>query len=491
MAPTAECDVLVIGGGVAGLSVALTAAPRTVCVLDAAARPGGASAWAQGGVAAALGAADDPAQHAADTVVAGNFHNDREAVGRMTAGAAAAVAWLEETGVAFDRGPQGELLLGREAAHGHARIVHARGDSTGAVIMGALARAAAQAPHVQILARRRAVALAQDAQGRIVGAWSWNGEALELWRARAVVLATGGYAALYARTTNPVTSDGRGAAIALAAGAQLGDLEFVQFHPTELAATGFVESLPLLTEALRGAGAMLRDDQGEPFMAGMHPRAELAPRDVVARAVAARQLGGHAVYLDARTAVGSAFPERFPTVFQACMRARIDPRVSLVPVSPAAHYCMGGVRVDAAARTTLDGLFAVGEVACTGVHGANRLASNSLLEGLVFGRALGTALIEDLPVAGGAPAPCPRVYRPLDAGTRRKLGDRLWNHAGLLRDGAGLAHVAADLAQWLEEWPVDSSGRDHLALVEAIVSAMRARSDSLGAHWRTDCPHAA
>jgi len=486
-------DVLVIGAGAAGLSVALAAAPRTVRVLSLAepARDG-ASTWAQGGIAAALGAQDSPALHAADTLAAGQHLNQPEAVARLTAAAAGVIDWLQTLGAHFDRRDD-VLLLGREAAHGQARIVHAHGDATGAEVMRALGAASRAMRHIELLPGRRAIALTQDRNGQVTGAWAWNGRTLELWPARAVVLASGGYAALYRYTTNPEASDGSGVALALAAGAQLADLEFVQFHPTALAPRDAARSgqLPLLTEALRGAGATLIDAYGARFMLAEHALAELAPRDVVARAIAARRLADTPVYLDARAAVGAEFPQRFPTVFAACMQADIDPRVQPIPVTPAAHYCMGGVRTDAQARSTLDGLYAVGEAASSGVHGANRLASNSLLEGLAFGRELGLTLAATLPQEGGAAQPCPRHFAPLPAPLRVALADMLWAQAGLVRSEYGLALAAAQIGHWLEPMDATASGADLLRFAAAAVAAMRARRHSIGAHWRSDAQQAA
>jgi L-aspartate oxidase len=486
-------DVLVIGAGAAGLSVALATAPRTVRVLSLAepARDG-ASTWAQGGIAAALGAQDSPALHAADTLAAGQHLNQPEAVARLTAAAAGVIDWLQTLGAHFDRRDD-VLLLGREAAHGQARIVHAHGDATGAEVMRALGAASRAMRHIELQPGRRAIALAQDRNGQVTGAWAWNGSTLELWPARAVVLASGGYAALYRYTTNPEASDGSGVALALAAGAQLADLEFVQFHPTALAPRDAAHSgqLPLLTEALRGAGATLIDAYGARFMLAEHALAELAPRDVVARAIAARCLADTQVYLDARVAVGAEFPQRFPTVFAACMQAGIDPRTQPMPVTPAAHYCMGGVRTDAQARSTLEGLYAVGEAAASGVHGANRLASNSLLEGLAFGRELGLGLAAVLPQPGATALPCPRHFAPLPAPLRVALADMLWAQAGLVRSEYGLALAAAQIGHWLEPMDATASGADLLRFAAAAVAAMRARRHSIGAHWRSDAQQAA
>ena len=498
-------DVLVIGAGAAGLSVALAAAPRMVRVLSLAepARDG-ASTWAQGGIAAALGAQDSPALHAADTLAAGQHLNQPEAVARLTAAAAGVIDWLQTLGAHFDRRDD-VLLLGREAAHGQARIVHAHGDATGAEVMRALGAASRAMRHIELLPGRRAIALTQDRNGQVTGAWAWNGRTLELWPARAVVLASGGYAALYRYTTNPEASDGSGVALALAAGAQLADLEFVQFHPTALAPRDAARSgqLPLLTEALRGAGATLIDAYGARFMLAEHALAELAPRDVVARAIAARRLADTPVYLDARAAVGAEFPQRFPTVFAACMQADIDPRVQPIPVTPAAHYCMGGVRTDAQARSTLDGLYAVGEAASSGVHGANRLASNSLLEGLVFSdrivrdldRYISSREEEVRLLRIELPGPSREGNRPEQVQEGRRLLQRTMTaKVGTVRNESGLIAAVQELDHLLGSLKAPRADLDEYELYNLITVATHIakaallRQESRGAHLREDFP---
>ncbi len=487
MTTDALFDVLVIGSGAAGLATALAAAPRRVALLTPGPEPAadGASRWAQGGIAAALAADDSPRLHAEDTLIAGAGLNDPLAVARLTASAPGLIAWLQTLGARFDR-VGAALALGREAAHRRARIVHAQGDATGAEVMRVLAAAIEACSHLTFASRRTAFALTRDAAGRVVGAWVQGPGGSELWRARAVVLASGGYAGLYRYTTNPPGSDGSGIALALAAGAALADLEFVQFHPTALAPHDDAHGqLPLLTEALRGAGAVLLDARGKRFMPALHAEAELAPRDVVARAVwCEAQRGG--AFLDATVSIGAGFPQRFPTVFAACMDRGIDPRAQPIPVVPAAHYCMGGVRTDAACATSLPGLYAVGEAACSGVHGANRLASNSLLEGLAHGRALGAALASRPLPEPGAALPPQRRWQPLPAALRARLGDLLWRDAALRRSGDGLARAEAALATLAAEVPAASSGRDLLVLAAAMLAAMRARRRSVGAHFRVD-----
>jgi len=401
------CEVLVVGAGVAGLSAALGCAPRRVTLLTKTPLgAGGSTAWAQGGIAAALAADDAPELHAADTRAAAAGLAVDAAVERLTGEGPRRIAALLALGARFDRDPAtGGLALGREAAHGRRRILHAGGDATGAELSRALAAAVRRAGHVRVEEGSFALDLAVDPRGgrrRVVGALALDPDGRRvLHLAGAVVLATGGAGRLYRHTTNPPEVTADGLAMAARAGARLADLEFVQFHPTALAATRVRPSagegtarparraaappLPLLTEALRGEGAVLVDERGRRFMPAEHPAGELAPRDVVARAIHRRLAAGGRVFLDARAAVGERFPDRFPTAFRAAGAAGLDPRTGPLPVVPAAHYHMGGLATDLAGRTSLPGLWACGETASNGVHGANRLASNSLLDGLVFG----------------------------------------------------------------------------------------------------------
>lgn len=479
-------DVIVIGSGIAGLSTALAAAPKRVALITRGelARDG-ASRWAQGGIAAALGAGDSAAAHARDTLAAGNGLNDAAAVAALTRGAAGAIDWLSACGVGFDRFG-GHYSLGREAAHSQARIVHANGDATGAVVMQTLALAARAAAHVDCFEHHCANALRRGG-ARIAGVAVHGPQGALALSADAVVLATGGIGALYRYTTNPDTADASGLALALDAGAAVSDLEFVQFHPTALRTRDERGGqLPLLTEALRGAGAVLVNSAGRRFMAALSRDAELAPRDVVARAVWTELERGQQVWLDATRAVGVDFPRRFPTVFASCAAEGLDPRRDAIPVVPAQHYHMGGVRVDAQARTSLDGLYAVGEVACSGVHGANRLASNSLLEGLVFGRALGQRLAaqprqrEALPLEAGA-AQIAGVAPAFDAAIR----DLLWRHVGLVRDASGLQHAQQSLLS-LRASAQTRAEHQRLAVAGQITAAALRRRDGIGAHFRRD-----
>ncbi|HSO24470.1 MAG TPA: L-aspartate oxidase, partial [Chondromyces sp.] len=383
-------DVLVVGGGVAGLSAALHARGRRVLLVGKTVfAGGGSSVHAQGGVAAALDPGDSPARHAEDTLAAGVGLCDDEVVRRVTAEGPRRIGELLVWGARFDRGNDGTLALGREGAHSLRRVAHAAGDATGREMVRALAAAARAASEVEIMDGVLALELIRD-RGTVAGvaAVDRNGRRL-LLAASEVVLATGGTGALWQRTTNPPESTGDGLAMAIRAGAAVADLEFVQFHPTALDVGG--ERLPLLTEALRGEGARLVDGRGRRFMLEVHPAAELAPRDVVARAIWRQLREDDEVFLDA-TAIAADLEERFPTVVGLCREHGFELAREPVPVTPAAHYHMGGVVVDRDGRTTVPGLWACGEVARSGLHGANRLASNSLLEALVYGAAVGEAL---------------------------------------------------------------------------------------------------
>jgi L-aspartate oxidase len=418
------CDVVVAGAGVAGLSAALAAADAgaSVLVLAKASHRSSNSYAAQGGVAAAVGPGDDPALHAADALAAGRGLCRPSAVRLLTEEAPARIEELRRLGVAFDDG------LGREGGHSHARVVHAGGADTGRHIANVLTERAREHPRIRLVEGERITTL-----GALRGS--------------AVVLATGGYAALWARTTNPRGAVGDGLLLAQAAGATLADLEFVQFHPTALRDENGHDGF-LLSEALRGAGATLLDDGGERFVD------ELAPRDVVARAVAARA--------GARLDLRPVERERYPSLMATLAEAGYDPADEPVPVSPAAHYAIGGIVSDLDGRTSVPGLFAAGECACTGVHGANRLASNSLLECLVFGRRAGLAAL-DAPRFDGAAAPITAAADP---------GAALWRDAGLIRSAEGLERL------------LDSSH----PLVREIAACGLAREESRGVHFREDFP---
>lgn len=468
--------IVIVGSGVAGLSVALAAAPRPVLLVcrGPGEGEGSASRLAQGGFAAALDPADSVDAHVADTLTAGAQHNDVAMVRWLCAQAPARVEQLERLGVAFDRDAAGRRQLGREGGHHAARIVHAGGDATGAAIVRALVAQARQCGHV-----RRQSGVEIDALrlrgGQACGVRVRHADgSLQEIDAQAVVMATGGMGALFARTSNPPGADGAGLALALTAGAQARDLEFVQFHPTALDLPGRV-NLPLITEALRGAGARLVDGAGRFLLDGVHPLGDLAPRDVVARTVWQAQQQGRRVLLDA-TRIEADWRARFPTVLAACLEHGIDPRTQPIPVTPAAHFHMGGIAVDADGRSSLPGLFAVGEVACNGVHGANRLASNSLLEGVACGWRLGTLLADvALPAAQGESTWC-ALGAGLPAVQLAQLRRLLWQAAGPLRSPAGLQ----DALQICEN-QVGEGWQARLAV--AMLAAALRRPRSLGAHW--------
>lgn len=511
-------SVLVVGSGIAGLWTAIRAAEAgcDVTVVTKAELGDGATAWAQGGIAAAIFAGDAPERHASDTLAAGAGLADPDAVRVLTDEGPARIRDLIRFGVAFDRDESG-IARGLEAAHSRARILHAGGDATGAAIQAALV-ATVRRRGIPVLEQTTLVDLVIES-GRVVGIRvisGDNGDAAgsggrggprEL-RADAVVLATGGAGCLFRYTTNPDVATGDGVAAAARAGAEVADLEFVQFHPTALAVPG----TPLISEAVRGEGAVLRDAAGRRFLLEVDPRAELAPRDVVARAVWRRmaEQDGAPVVLDATHLGAERLAARFPGIDAACRRAGFDWSREPVPVVPAAHYAMGGVVTDLAGRTSLPGLWAVGEVARTGVHGANRLASNSLLEGAVFAE----RAARDVAAAASAPGPSPvrndghsvrragfggGIDRVADHSSfdvharglvdRAELQQLMWNHVGLERDAAGLAAASARLDGWHAPDPVDrrsAEDRNLLDLARLTVAGALARTESAGAHTRTD-----
>jgi L-aspartate oxidase len=510
-------NVVVVGSGVAGLACALALAPLPVTVLTKTPRPeGGSSAWAKGGIAAALGAGDSAESHAGDTIGAGAGLTDPELALLLAKEGAAAVRALVDAGVPFDRSADGSLALGREAAHSCGRIVHAGGDATGRMLIASLVAQAERAPSVHLLPGHFAIDLVMH-QDRVAGLIAFSRD--DGWihiHANRVVLATGGTGRLWWQTTNPPENTGDGLAIAARAGALLADLEFVQFHPTALMPKQpcWGEPLPLLTEALRGAGATLVDPSGRRFMEDEHPLAELAPRDVVARALAKRTGLGERICLDLRPAIRARGTAAFPEALRLCEAAGYDPLAEPLPVVPAAHYHMGGVVTDADGRTSLDGLWSCGEVACTGVHGANRLASNSLLEGLVFGQRVAADIRQHEQGEGRMaepPAmvlPPPAHALPALAGIGRALRQTMSDFVGIVRTAHGLARAETAL-QALEEALLDlcpRSGtyppsdfdslvalgelRNMLLAAKLIVAAATKRTESRGAHFRLDFPEA-
>jgi len=490
--------VIVVGSGIAGLIAALELSRGVeVTLVTKAELAESNTRWAQGGIAAAMFADDSVAEHAADTLRAGAGLCDRAAVEVLCSEGPQRVRNLIRLGVNFDR-HDGELARGLEAAHSHARVLHAGGDATGLSIEMALVRAV-RAANVSVLEHTFAcdvVLRDQRVTGLDVLDAAGNQQRLD---ADAVVLASGGAGQLFLHTTNPAVATGDGVAIALRAGAVLADLEFYQFHPTALAMPGTF----LISEAVRGEGAVLLDARGNRFMQGLHAAAELAPRDVVARAIAMQmaEQGGSPVLLDA-TAMGAEFlRERFPTIDTACRMHGLDWSREPIPVTPAAHYWMGGVRTDLWGRTSVPGLFAVGEVACSGVHGANRLASNSLLESLVFawrcaGLLLGDASVLDTGAAwpvgfqnelalGVAEEPSGGVVETVDREYLRRL---MWESVGIQRSGERLQAALTTLDQWgMAGMSTDDlETANLLQLARVLAAAALARCESRGAHFRED-----
>ena len=494
--------VAVIGSGIAGLVAALELSSAHQVTLVTKSRLAESNTrYAQGGIAAVMTADDSIAEHVEDTLRAGAGLCNREAVEILCAEGPDRVRELIELGVAFDR-KHGELARGLEAAHSRARVLHAGGDATGLAIEMALVEAV-RAASILVLEHTFAADLLQDAEGvcglEIVDAEGRRSPVA----ADAVILASGGAGHLYPYTTNPSVATGDGVALALRAGAQLADVEFYQFHPTALSVPGGF----LISEAVRGDGAVLRAADGTRFMQGVHPDAELAPRDVVARGIAAQMVrqGGTPVLLDA-TSMGADFlAQRFPTIHAACLRAGFDWSQEPIPVAPAAHYWMGGIRTDTSGRTSLKGLFAVGEVACTGVHGANRLASNSLLESLVFAWRAANLLVADResalrnwPVLESSGSQEIALMASHLHGTTQPMPSRqalqaiMWASAGISRDAAGLRHALRTIESWTVRGRTVPELEDAnlLLLARAVISGALAREESRGAHSRTDFPQA-
>lgn len=489
-------DFLVIGAGIAGLRAAIRLAEAgNVLVVTKEELAESNTAYAQGGIAVAVGGDEDVALHLEDTIAAGDGLVNREAAAVLVEQGPRRVQELLEWGTAFDR-EHGELMLTREGAHSRSRILHAKGDATGREIALSLLKHVRAIPAIRLMEWVTGIDLIVE-DGRVTGATLLDGEGgLFTVCARAVLLASGGAGQVYSDTTNPPVATGDGIAMAYRAGAAVSDMEFYQFHPTAFSAPGAPRFL--LSEALRGEGAYLINAKGERFMGRYHPLLELAPRDVVARAITHEGMDGP-VYLDMRH-VAKDLQQRFPGISRFLAKYHLDLNRDLIPVRPAAHYLMGGVRTDVHGRTSLPGLYAAGEVACTGVHGANRLASNSLLEGLVFGALAAEAMIQDSAALAVVPkSVLSAVPSRLDGVTReadverwiRDLRETMWKYAGLLRDAAGLEMAGHALAALAAAMPRGLSrrtleARNLHAVAEMIVASALGRKESRGAHYRHD-----
>ena len=483
--------VVIVGAGLGALYAALKLAPHRVLLISPETLGEGASsAWAQGGVAAAMSPADSAQAHAADTETAGAGTVDAAIARLVTEEARRHILDLTDLGTPFDRDAQGGYVMSREAAHSVARVVRVRGDQAGREIMQTLVAEARRSPFVQVAEGVLATGLAVE-NGVVQGVWVERSDAPSgrvLLKTPAVLLAGGGSGGLYAVTTNPPRIRGQVIGMAARAGAVVADAEFVQFHPTAIA-TG-EDPAPLATEALRGEGAVLVNKLGERFMLGLHPDAELAPRDVVARAVYAQRQAGLEPMLDTRQVLGAELPNRFPAVAEACLRAGIDPVLQPIPVAAAAHYHMGGIAVDEKGRASLSRLWVCGEASSTGLHGANRLASNGLLEALVFARICAQGIGETL----GAATPALEVtldFPPggevVDAEAVALLRRAMTDGVGVVRDAGGLKAALRTIAR-IEAQATTEALRNMTATATLIAAAALARTESRGGHFRSDFP---
>lgn len=500
--PNRYPPTVIIGAGLGGLYCALKLAPRPVTVISPVpVGTGASSAWAQGGIAAAVGVGDTAKAHAADTIAAGAGLVDPAIAQSVAADAGECVLDLLRIGVPFDRDLEGRFVQSREAAHSTNRVVRVTGDQAGKAIMEALIAKARETPSITLVKGESVVGLdrAHDGTFSIEFATPDPARRETLEGISQLVLATGGVGALYAATTNPSKSAGHGIALAAQVGATITDAEFVQFHPTAIAVDA--DPTPLASEALRGEGAILVNGAGKRFMADIHPDGEMAPRDIVARAVFDEIAAGRGAFLDCRTAIGDKFPKLFPTVYAMCGQHGIDPVSQPIPVMPAEHYHMGGIETDADGQTTVPGLYAIGEVTATGLHGANRLASNSLLEAVVFARRAARSI-------GQKPQPEPETEATRNARTCRlrltsplttrdetsalvrRLRHTMSAHLGVVRNADGIAAALAefDAIEETHHWPAPNDLSLRLTAARFIATAALRRKESRGAHFRSDYP---
>jgi L-aspartate oxidase len=499
---TTTADVVVIGSGIAGLTAALRLRGQVekILVVTKDVLSAGSTQWAQGGIAAALGPEDTPEQHERDTLVAGAGACDLDAVRALVTEGPDSVHELIALGTRFDHDPDGVLSLTREGGHHRDRIAHAGGDATGAEIQRALTAAIDRAPEIEVIQHALAVDLLLGADGGVAGVTlhvmgEGQRDGVGAVYCRAVVLASGGLGQVFSQTTNPAVATGDGMALALRAGAALRDLEFVQFHPTVMyLGPDSRGQQPLISEAVRGEGAFLVDFDGDRFMQGVHELADLAPRDVVAKAITRRmnETGNPHMWLDARHLGAEFWERRFPTILATARSHGVDPVTELIPVAPACHYASGGVRTDLWGRTGVPGLYATGEVACSGVHGANRLASNSLLEGLVFSRRIATVLPAELR-PWSAPVADTRTAGLVPGTVRPELQEVMTSRVGVLRTADGLAEAALMLDK-LAGAAADEVGQESweatnlLTISAALTDAAALREETRGSHWREDFP---
>lgn len=485
--------VIIVGAGLGALYAALELAPRPVLLISPEVLGTGASsAWAQGGVAAAMATNDTPEAHARDTLRAGAGTVDPAIAQLVTQDARRHILNLSDLGTPFDRDAQGGFVMSREAAHSTARVVRVKGDQAGHEIMQTLIAEVHDTPSIQVAEGVLASGLEVD-QGRVTGVWIERADAPSgrvLIRGAAVLLAGGGSGGLFAVTTNPPRIRGQVIGMAARAGARIADPEFVQFHPTAIASGE--DPAPLATEALRGEGAVLLNSLGERFMLAVHPDAELAPRDIVARAVYSETQAGRRPVLDTRAALGAEVLTRFPAVADACKRAGINPVSQPIPVAAAAHYHMGGIETDASGRASLQGLWVCGEASSTGLHGANRLASNGLLEALVFARICAHGIASALGPIADAPAvqlTFPAGGEPVDEAAVARLRGAMTDGVGVVRDAAGLKRALSTIAQ-IEAATTSEAMRNMTATATLIAAAALMRRESRGGHYRTDYPEA-
>lgn len=507
---TRESDVVVVGSGVAGLAAAMHArrAGYKVLLVTKATIDQGSTRWAQGGIAAALAEEDAPSDHLTDTLVAGAGLCDESAVRILAYGGPAAIRRLIDWGAKFDKNLAGDLELTREGGHHRNRIAHAGGDATGAEISRALVDAVQLDPLIEVVEHALVLDLILDSRGaaqgltlHVMGEGQRDGVGAVL--APAIVLATGGIGQVFSASTNPSVATGDGIALGLRAGAEVADIEFVQFHPTVLWLGGKQRGQqPLVSEAVRGEGAFLVDTQGNRFMQGQHELADLAPRDVVAKAIRRRMIetDQEHVWLDGTHMSQEQWRERFPTVYESCLKHGFDPALAPIPVAPAQHYVAGGLLTDLNGRTSVPGLFAVGECACTGVHGANRLASNSLLEGLVFADRIGSLLASGLPsrrdpiftaAAQGVAA------KTINAESREQIQDVMTADSGVLRTAGSTENATLQIQHLLRDEATDAPGQTatweatNIATVATVLAqAANIRAETRGSHWREDFPDA-